>query len=343
MQGLVNAVIRQVGYNLLGLALILKTMKDPVQEEYWKLALEDFNSIIADDASFFHKKHVEAFGEPYPYTLSAAMLMALEGLHDKARDLLYLLALFGGYGVPEPLLALGFRASHPKLLPGDFVRARDELEEHDLIQVESRIDPIDHFTRRTCVLNPTRRLLIRKKKQEEVSAQLVALLNNSAFKEGNQDRDALVAILCLSYIVQFSATYADEDKFLTEEANQKMEEARKVLKLKPFTEESRSLYYTLIWVIKPLIHLLNLPKKGEGWELECEELARKVCLSTFNVTKLIPLSIILFLVLPSHLISIDIPDYKLFMASWTYLEIDDDHILHNFVKILWFRVLILKC
>jgi hypothetical protein len=66
--GLVNAVIRQVGYNLLGLALILKTMKDPVQEEYWKLALEDFNSIIADDASFFHKKHVEAFGEPYPYT-----------------------------------------------------------------------------------------------------------------------------------------------------------------------------------------------------------------------------------------------------------------------------------
>jgi hypothetical protein len=254
-------------------------MKDPLQKEYWKLALEDFNSIIADDASFFHKKHVEAFGEPYPYTLSAAMLMALEGLHDKARDLLYLVALFGGYGVPEPLLALAFRASHPKLLPGDFVRARDELEEHDLIQVESRIDPIDHFTRRTCVLNPTRRLLIRKKKEEEVSAQLVALLNNSAFKEGNKDRDALVPILCLFYIFQFSATYADENKFLTEEASKKMEEARKVLKLKPFPEESGALYSKLIWHIEPLIHLLNLPKKGEGWELECQELARKVIMN----------------------------------------------------------------
>jgi hypothetical protein len=342
MQGLVLRLIYKVGRNLLGLALILKTMKDPLQEEYWKLALEDFNSIVADDASFFHKKHVEAFGEPYPYTLSAGMLMALEGLHDKARDLLYLLALFGDYGVPEPLLALAFRASHPKLLPGDFVRARDELEEHDLIQVESRIDRLDHFTRRTCVLNPTRRLLIRKKKQEEVSAQLVALLNNSAFKEGNKDIEALVAILCLFYIFQFSASYADENKFLTEEASKKMEEARKVLKLKPFTEESGRLYSDLIRDIQPLIHLLNLPKKGEGWELECQELAREVCLSTFNVTKLIPLSIILFLVLPSHLISIDIPDYTLFMASWTYLEIDEDHILHNFIKNLWFRLLILK-
>jgi len=305
-------------------------MKDPLQEEYWKLALEDFNSIVADDASFFHKKRVEAFGQPYPYTLSAAMLMALEGLHDKARDLLYLLALFG-HSVPEPLLRLAFRASHPKLLPGDFMRARDELEEHDLIQVECHIDPIDHFTRRTCVLNPTRQLLIRKKKQGEVSEQLVALLNNSACKEGNKDIDALVAILCLFYIVQFSATYADEDKFLTEEASKKMEEARKVLKLKPFTEETGRLYSKLIWVIKPLIHLLDLSKTGEKWELECQELARKVCLSTFNVTKSKPLSIILFKFLRSHLISIDILAYTLFMASWTYLEIDDDHILHNFI------------
>jgi len=233
--------------------------------------------------------------------------------------------------VPEPLLRLAFRASHPKLLPGDFVRARDELEEHDLIQVECHIDPIDHFTRRTCVLNPTRQLLIRKKKQGEVSEQLVALLNNSACKEGNKDIDALVAILCLFYIVQFSATYADEDKFLTEEASKKMEEARKVLKLKPFTEETGRLYSELIWVIKPLIHLLDLSKTGEKWELECQELARKVCLSTFNVTKLIPFSIILFKILRSHLISIDILAYTLFMASWTYLEIDDDHILHNFI------------
>ncbi|CAM6045888.1 unnamed protein product [Sphagnum compactum] len=276
LRWLAHKLINRVGYNLLGLALILKTMKDPLQEEYWELALEDFNSIVADDASFFHTRRVEAFGQPYPYTLSAAMLMALEGLHDKARDLLYLLALFAGHGVPEALLALAFRASHPKLLPGDFVRARDELEEHDLIQVECRIDPIDHFKRRQCVLNPTRRLLIRKKKQEEVSAKLVALLNNSAFKEGNKDIDALVAILCLCYIVHFSATYADENKFLTEEASKKMEEARKVLKLKPFTEESGRLYYQLIRVIHPLIHLLNLSKKGEGWELECQELARKV-------------------------------------------------------------------
>jgi hypothetical protein len=243
--------------------------------------------------------------------------------------------------VPEPLLRLAFRASHPKLLPGDFVRARDELEEHDLIQVECRIDPIDHFTRRTCGLNPTRRLLIRKKKQGEVSAKLVALLNNTAFKEGNKDIDVLVAVLCLFYIVQFWATYADENKFLTEEASNKMEEARKVLKLKPFTEESGRGYSDLILAIKPLIYLLNLSKKGEGCELECEELARKVCLSTFNVTKLIQLSIILFLVLPSHLISNHIPDYTLFMASGTYLEIDDDHIFHNLIKYLWFRVLIL--
>jgi hypothetical protein len=208
-------------------------MKDPLQEEYWKLALEDFNSIVADDASFFHKKRVEAFGQPYPYTLSAAMLMALQGLHDKARDLLYLLALFGATGVPEPLLRLAFRASQSKLLPGDFMRARDELEEHDLIQVECCIHPIEHFTRRTCVLNPTRQLLIRKMKEGEVSAQLVVLLNNSACKEGNKDIDALVAILCLFHIVQFSATYADEDKFLTEEASKKMEEGRKVLKLNP--------------------------------------------------------------------------------------------------------------
>jgi hypothetical protein len=317
-------------------------MKDPLQEEYWELALEDFNIIVADDASFFHTRRVEAFGQPYPYTLSAAMLMALEGLHDKARDLLYLLALFGGHGVPEPLLRLAFRASHPRLLPGDFVRARDELEEHDLIQIECDIDPIGHFTRRTCVLNPTRRLLIRKKKQGEVSAKLVALLNNSAFKEGNNDIDALLAILCLFYIVQFSAKYADENNFLTEEASKKMEVARKVLKLKPFTEESGRPYSELISVIKPLIHLLNLSKKGEGWELECQELARKVCLSTFNVTKLIQMSIILFLVLPSHLISNDIPDYTLFMASWTYLEIDDDHTLHNFIKYLWFTHFILK-
>ncbi len=309
MQLVVDALIDQVGYNLLGLALILKTMKDPLQEEYWELALEDCNSIVADDASFFQTRRVEAFGQPYPYTLSAAMLMALEGLHDKARDLLYLVALFGADGVPEPLLGLAFRASHPKLLPGDFVRARDELEEHDLIQVQFDINPIDHFTRRTCVLNPTRRLLIRKKKQGEVSAKLVALLNNSAFKEGNKDIDALVAILCLFYVVQFSGTHADENKFLTEEASKKMEEARKVLKLKPFTEETGSLYSRLIWDIKPLIHLLNLSKKGEGWEPESQELASKVCLSTFNVTKLIQLSIILFLVLPSHLISNDIPNY----------------------------------
>jgi hypothetical protein len=295
-------------------------MKDPLQEEYWKLALEDFHSIVADDASFFHKKHVEAFGQPYPYTLSAAMLMALEGLHDKARDLLYLAALFGGDGVPEPLLRLAFRASHPRFLPGDFVRARDELQEHDLIQVECLIDPIDHFTRRTCVLNPTRRLLIRKKKQEEVNAKLVALLNNSAFKEGNKDIDALVAILCLFYIRQFSAMYADENKFLTEEASKKMEEARKVWKLKPFTEESGVLYSKLIWDITPLIHLLDLAKKREGWELECQELAGKVCLLTFNVTKLKQLSIILLLVLPSHLVSNDIPNYALFMASWSYVE-----------------------
>ncbi|CAM6023027.1 unnamed protein product [Sphagnum balticum] len=273
--GLVNTLIKRLGYNLLGLALILKTMKDPLQKEYWELALEDFNS-IADDASFVHTRRVEAFGEPYAHTLSVAMLMALEGLHDKARDLLYLLALFEGHGVPEPLLGLAFRASHPNLLPGDFVRARDELEEHDLIQVECDIYPTDHFPRRTCVLNPTRRLLIRKKKQGEVSAKLVALLNNSAFKEGNKDIDALVAVLCLFYIFPLSGTHADENKFLTEEAAEKMEEARKVLKMKPFTEESGSLYDDLIWVIEPLIHLLNLSKKGEGWELECEESARKV-------------------------------------------------------------------
>ncbi|KAH8965933.1 hypothetical protein BDL97_04G142000 [Sphagnum fallax] len=272
----VDTLIRRVGYNLLGLALILKTMKDPLQEEYWKLALEDFNSIVADDKSFLHKKRVEAFGQPYPYTLSVAMLLALEGLHDKARDLLYLAALFGGHGVPEPLLALAFRASHPKLLPGDFVRARDELAEHDLIQVMSSSDRMYRFTVRTCVLNPTRRLLIRKKKQEEVSAKLVALLNNTAFKEGNKDIDALVAILCLFYIAHSSPTYTDENKFLIEEASKKMEEARKVLKLKPFTQKSGSLYSELIWVITPLIHLLNLSKKGEGWEQECQELARKV-------------------------------------------------------------------
>jgi hypothetical protein len=315
-------------------------MKDPLQEEYWELALEDFNS-IADDASIFHTRRVEAFGEPYPNTLSVAMLIALEGLHVKGRDLLYLLALFGGHGVPEPLLGFAFRASHPKLLPGDFVRARDELEEHDLIQVECQIDPIDHFTRRTCVLNPTRRLLIRKKKGGEVSAKLVALLNNTAFQEGNKDIDALVVVLCLVYIVQFSAWYADENKFLTEEASKKMEEARKVLKLKPFTEVPGTLFFILICDIEPLIHLLNLSKKAERWQLECQELARKVCLSTFNVTKFIQLSIILFLVLPSHLISNHIPDYTLFMASGTYLEIDDDHIFHNFMKYLCFRVLIL--
>ncbi|CAM6045891.1 unnamed protein product [Sphagnum compactum] len=274
---LVDGLIHRVGYNLLGLAFILKTMKDPLQEEYWERALEDFNSIVDDDASFLKKKRVEAFGQPYPYTLSVAMLMALEGLHDKARALLYLVALFGGNGVPEPLLRLAFRASHLKLLPGDFVRARDELEEHDLIQVECDIDPIDHFTRRTCVLNPTRQLLIRKKKQREVSAQLVALLNNSAFKEGNKDIDALVAILCLFYVVSFLATYEDEDKFLTDEASKKMEEARKVLKLKPLTEESGILSYdALICQIRPLIHLLDLSNKHEGWELNCQELARKV-------------------------------------------------------------------
>jgi hypothetical protein len=342
MQRLVDRLIHRVGYNLLVLALILKTMKDPLQEEYWELALEDFNSIVADDESSFQDKRVEAFGQPYPSTLSVAMLMAVEGLHDKARDLLYLVALFGGDGVPEPLLALAFTASHPKLLPGDFVRARDELEEHDLIQVEYDIHPIDRFTRRTCVLNPTRRLLIRKKKQEEVSAKLVALLNNTAFKEGNKDIDALVAILCLCYIVDFSATYTDENKFLTEEASKTMEEARKVLKLKPFTGESERLYYGLICRIEPFIHLLNLSKKGEGWEFECQELARKVCLLTFNVAMLIQLSIILFLVLPSHLILNHIYDYTLFMASYTYLEIDGDHILHNLIKYLWFKLLILN-
>jgi hypothetical protein len=148
-----------------------------------------------------------------------------------------------------------------------------------------------------------------------VSAKLVALLNNTAFKEGNKDIDALVAILCLCYIVHFSATYEDENKFLTEEASKTMEEARKVLKLKLFLEESESLYYDLLWVIEPLIHLLNLSKKGQWWELECQELARKVCLLTFNVAMLIQLSIILFLVFPSHLISNHIYDYRLFMAS----------------------------
>ncbi len=308
MQPLVKTLIKRVGYNLLGLALILKTMKDPLQEEYWEFALEDFNSIVDGEASFFPQKRVEAFGQPYPYTLSVAMLMALEDLHDKARDLLYLAALFGGHGVPEPLLRLAFRAIHPKLLPSGFVRARDELEEHDLIQVLCLIDPIHHFTTRTCVLNPTRRLLIRKKKQVEVSAKLVALLNNTAFKEGNEDKDALVAILGLFYTVQISAKYADENKFLTEEASRKMEEARKVLKLKPFTEESGKLYSNLILVIEHLIHLLNLSEKTEGSELECQELARKVCLLTFNVAMLI----------------------------------DGDHILHNFIKYLWFRLLLLK-
>ncbi len=302
MQLLVDRLIDRVGYNLLGLALILKTMKDPLQEEYWELALEDFNS-IADDASFVDRRRVEAFGEPYPHTLSVATLMALEGLHDKARDLLYLLALLGGHDVPEPLLGLAFGASHPKLLPGDFVRARDELEEFDLIQVECRIDPIDHFTRRTCVLNPTRRLLIRKKKEGEVSAKLVALLNNTAFKEGNKEIDALVAVLCLFYIVQLSGASANEKKFLTEEASKKMEEARKVLKLQPFTKEPGRFYFNRIWVVRPLIYLLNLSNKGGGWEIECQELARKVCLLTVNVAMLIQLSIILFLVLPSHLIS----------------------------------------
>ncbi len=164
------------------------------------------------------------------------------------------------------------------------------------------------------MLNPTRRFLIRKKKQGEVSAKLVALLNNSAFKEGNKDIDPLIPILCLFYIVHSSATYADENKFLTEEASKNMEEARKVLKLKPFAEESRRLYFKLISVLKPLIHLLNLSKKGERWPLKCQELARKVCLSTFNVTNLIQLSIVLFLVFPSHLLSNDIPNNTLFMA-----------------------------
>jgi len=82
-----------------------------------------------------------------------------------------------------------------------------------------------------------------------------------------------------------------------------MEEARKVLKLKPFTKEPGRFYVNPIRVILPLIHLLNLSNKGGGWELECQELARKVCLLTFNVAMLIQLSIILFLVLPSHLIS----------------------------------------
>jgi hypothetical protein len=314
MQWLVDRLIDEVGYNLLGLALILKTMKDPLQEENWERALHDFNSIVADDESSFQDKRVEAFGQPYPYTLSVAMLMAVEGLHDKARDLLYLVALFGGDGVPEPLLALAFTASHPKLLPGAFVRARDELEEHDLIQVECGTDPIHHFTRRTCVVNPTRRFLIRKKKQGEVSAKLVALLNNSAFKEGNKDIDPLIPILCLFYIVHSSATYADDNKFLTEEASKNMEEAIKVLKLQPFTEETRWLSVELISVLKPLIHLLNLSKKGERWPLKCQELARKVCLSTFNVTNLIQLSIVLFLVFPSHLLSNDIPNNTLFMG-----------------------------
>ncbi len=94
MQWLVDRLIDEVGYNLLGLALILKTMKDPLQEENWERALHDFNSIVADDESSFQDKRVEAFGQPYPYTLSVAMLMAVEGLHDKARDLLYLVALF---------------------------------------------------------------------------------------------------------------------------------------------------------------------------------------------------------------------------------------------------------
>jgi hypothetical protein len=342
MQPFVDTLIDQVGYNLLGLALILKTMKDPLQEEYWKLALDDFKITVDDDASFIHNKPVEAFGELYPSTLAVVMLMALEGLHDNARDLLYLVALFGGHGVPEPLLELAFITTHPKLLPSGFVRAIDELAEHDLIQRQCHIDPIHHFTRRTCVLNPTRRLLIRKKKQGEVSAKLIALLNNTVFKDGNKDIDVLVAILCFFYIVHFVATHADGNQFLTEEASQKMEEARRVLKLKPFTEESGRPYVDLIWVLEPLIHLLNLSKKGERWAVECQELARKVCLSTFNLTKLIQLSIILFLVLPSHLISNDIPNYTLFMASWTYLEIDHDHILHNFIKYLWFRLLILK-
>jgi hypothetical protein len=148
-----------------------------------------------------------------------------------------------------------------------------------------------------------------------VSAKLVALLNNTAFKEGNKDIDALVAILCLCFIVLSLATYGDENKFLTDEASKKMEEAGTVLKLKPFTKESTRLYGERIFVIKPLIHLLIFSKKGESWELECQELARKVCLSTLNVTKLIQLSIILFLVLPSHLISNHIYDYTLFMAS----------------------------
>jgi hypothetical protein len=256
-------------------------MTDPLQEDYWRLALADLTSI---DAPLIQKKRVQAFCQPYPYTLSVAMLLALEGydnkaLDHKALDLLYLVAVFGGHGVPEPLLELAFRASHPKLIPGDFVRARDELEEYDLIQVECCIDPLDHFTRRTCVLNPTRRLLIRKKKQGEVSAKLVALLNNSDFKEGNNDIDVLVAILCLFDIVYFSATCADEYEFLTKEASKKIEEARKVLKLKPFTEESGTLYSDLIRVTEPLIHLLNLSKKGEGSELQCRELARKVIMN----------------------------------------------------------------
>jgi len=186
MQRLVNKLIDRVGYNLLGLALILKTMKDPLQEEYWELALEDFNSIVTDDESSFQDKRVEAFGEPYPHTLSAAMLMAVEGLHNKARDLLYLVALFGGHGVPEPLLALAFRASHPKLLPGDFVRARDELAEHDLIQVESDIAPLDSFTSRTCVLNPTRRLLIRKKKQRGGQCKACCIIEQQCLQRGQQ-------------------------------------------------------------------------------------------------------------------------------------------------------------
>jgi len=289
MQWFASEITCQVGHNILGLALILKTMRDPLNELYWHLALDDFEH--------FDTKHVEAYGQPYPDTLSVAMSIALKRLDVKALDLLYLLALFGGHGVPEPLLGLAFRASHPNLTPGDFVRARDELEEHDLIQVECCIDPIDHFTRRTCVLNPTRRLLIRKKKQEEVNAKLIALLNNSASKEGNNDIDVLVAILCLVDIVYFSTTCADEDKFLTEKASKKMEKAREVLKLKPFTEESGTLYSDLIRVTEPLIHLLNLSKKGEGSELECRELARKVCLLTFNVAMLIQLSI-LILVLP---------------------------------------------
>jgi hypothetical protein len=296
IQWLADEIISKVGRNPLGLALIMKEMANPLDEEYWRLALQDLISI---DETWIPRRPVQAFGQPYPYTFSVAMLLALQGydnkaLNHKALDLLYLVAVFGGDGVPEPLLEHAFRASHPKLIHGDFVRARDELEEHDLIRVECCIDPLYHFTRRTCVLNPTRRLLIRKKKQGEVNANLIALLNN-------KDIDVLVAILCLFDIVYFSATCAAEYEFLTEEASKKIEEARKVLKLKPFTEESETLYSDLIRVTGPLIHLLNFSKKREGWEPQCRELASKVCLLTFNVAMLRQLSI-LFLVLPSHLI-----------------------------------------